>query len=127
MMHPKNQIEKVYIAKVKGIAKAEHIIPLSEGVVIDGKKTSPAKVKLRKVNRDSNTSMVEITIHEGRNHEVKKMFAKVGLEVIKLKRERIAFLNLKGLESGEYRRLTPKELKELYFLTHPEKYQKEKH
>lgn len=127
MMHPKNQIEKVYVAKVKGIAKAEHIIPLSEGVVIDGKKTSPAKVKLRKVNRDSNTSMVEITIHEGRNHEVKKMFAKVGLEVIKLKRERIAFLNLKGLESGEYRRLTPKELKELYFLTHPEKYQKEKH
>ena len=43
MMHPKNQIEKVYVAKVKGIAKAEHIIPLSEGVVIDGKKTAPAK------------------------------------------------------------------------------------
>lgn len=124
MMHPKNQIEKVYMAKVKGIAKAEHIIPLSEGVVIDGKKTSPAKVKLRKVDKSKNTSMVEITIHEGRNHEVKKMFEKVGLEVIKLKRERIAFLNLKGLESGEYRKLTPKELKELYFLTHPEKYKK---
>lgn len=124
MMHPKNQIEKVYMAKVKGIAKAEHIIPLSEGVIIDGKKTAPAKVKLRKVDKNKNTSMVEITIHEGRNHEVKKMFEKVGLEVIKLKRERIAFLNLKGLESGEYRKLTPKELKELYFLTHPEKYKK---
>lgn len=124
MMHPKNQIEKVYMAKVKGIAKAEHIIPLSEGVIIDGKKTAPAKVKLRKVDKNKNTSMVEITIHEGRNHEVKKMFEKVGLEVIKLKRERIAFLNLKGLESGKYRKLTPKELKELYFLTHPEKYKK---
>lgn len=124
IMHPKNQIEKVYIAKVKGIAKAEHIIPLTEGVMIDGKKTAPAKVKLRKVDKIKNTSMVEIKIHEGRNHEVKKMFEKVGLEVIKLKRERIAFLNLKGLESGEYRKLTPKELKELYFLTHPEKYKK---
>lgn len=118
MMHPSNEIDKVYVAKVKGIAKAEHIIPLEKGVVIDGIKTSPARVKLRKVNRENGTSIVEVTIHEGRNHEVKKMFESVGLEVLKLKRERVAFLTLKGLDSGEYRRLTPKEIKELYFITH---------
>ena len=116
--HPKNNIDKVYIAKVKGIVKAEHIIPLEKGVMVNGYKTAPAKVKLRRVDREKKTSMVEITIHEGRNHEVKKMFEYVGLEVMKLKRERIAFLNLNGLNSGEYRRLTPKELKELYNLTH---------
>ena len=86
--------------------------------MVNGYKTAPAKVKLRRVDREKKTSMVEITIHEGRNHEVKKMFEYVGLEVMKLKRERIAFLNLNGLNSGEYRRLTPKELKELYNLTH---------
>lgn len=116
--HPKNMIDKVYIAKVKGIVKAEHIIPLENGVMVNGYKTAPARVKLRKVDKVKKVSMVEITIHEGKNHEVKKMFEYVGLEVIKLKRERIAFLNLKGLNSGEYRRLTPKELKELYNLTH---------
>ena len=116
--HPKNNIDKVYIAKVKGIVKAEHIIPLEKGAMVNGYKTAPAKVKLRRVDREKKTSMVEITIHEGRNHEVKKMFEYVGLEVMKLKRERIAFLNLNGLNSGEYRRLTPKELKELYNLTH---------
>ena len=116
--HPKNNIDKVYIAKVKGIVKVEHIIPLEKGVMVNGYKTAPAKVKLRRVDREKKTSMVEITIHEGRNHEVKKMFEYVGLEVMKLKRERIAFLNLNGLNSGEYRRLTPKELKELYNLTH---------
>ena len=115
--HPKNEIDKVYIAKVKGIVKAEHIIPLEKGVMVNGYKTAPAKVKLRKVDKEKKVSMVEVTIHEGKNHEVKKMFEYVGLEVLKLKRERIAFLNLNGLNSGEYRRLTPKELKELYNLT----------
>lgn len=114
MMHPKNEIDKVYIAKVKGIAKAEHVIPMQNGVVIDGKKTAKAKVKVRKTDFKTNTSMVEVIIHEGHNHQVKKMFASVGLEVIKLKRERVAFLTLKGIASGEYRKLNAKEIKQLY-------------
>ena len=114
LMHPKNEIDKVYVAKVKGIAKAEHVIPMQNGVVIDGKKTAKAKVKVRKTDFKTNTSMVEVIIHEGHNHQVKKMFEAVGLEVLKLKRERVAFLTLKGLTSGEYRKLNAKEIKQLY-------------
>ena len=61
-----------------------------------------------------NNSIVELTIHEGRNHIVKNMFKEIGKEVLKLKREKIAFLDLTGLKSGEYRKLTIKEVKELY-------------
>lgn len=114
LMHPKNEIDKVYVAKVKGIAKAEHVIPMQNGVIIDGKKTAKAKVKVRKTDFKTNTSMVEVVIHEGHNHQVKKMFEAVGLEVLKLKRERVAFLTLKGLTSGEYRKLNAKEIKQLY-------------
>ena len=116
LMHPKGEIDKVYVAKVKGIAKAEHVIPMEKGVIIDGKKTSKAKVKVRSVDTKNNTSIVEVIIHEGRNHQVKKMFEAVGLDVIKLKRERYAFLTLKGLQSGDYRKLNAKEVKQLYAL-----------
>lgn len=116
MMHPKNGIEKVYVAKVKGILLGEEIKKLEKGVVLDGKMTAPAKVKVRKVNRENNTSIVSVTIHEGRNHQVKNMFLEVGHEVIKLKRERVGFLTLGNLKSGEYRVLNPKEIKQLYDL-----------
>jgi 23S rRNA pseudouridine2605 synthase len=114
LMHPKSNVEKVYIAKVKGNVDGKVIQTLANGVVIDGRKTSKARVKLRKQDKKEQTSIIELTIHEGRNHQVKKMFEAVGCEVIKLKRERIAFLNLKGLNAGEYRHLTPKEVKKLY-------------
>lgn len=117
LMHPKNNVEKVYVAKIKGIVKGDSIRILTSGVIIDGVKTAPAKVKLRKTDFKQQTSIVELTIHEGRNHQVKKMFEAVGFEVIKLKRERVSFLDLQGLRSGEYRALTPKEVKKLYFET----------
>ena len=60
---------------------------------------------------------IEITIHEGRNHQVKRMFEAVSKDVVKLKRERIAFLDLTGLASGEYRKLSHKEVSQLYVLT----------
>ena len=60
--------------------------------------------------------MVQITIHEGKNHQVKKMFESIGYQVEKLKREKVAFFNLKDLQSGEYRRLTPKEVAKVYAL-----------
>jgi len=114
LMHPKNEIDKVYVAKVKGIVTGEAIHRLKNGVVIDGKKTSKARVKLLKVDKKTETSLVELTIHEGRNHQVKKMFEAVGYDVIKLKRERLSFLDVKNLKSGEYRYLNPKEVKKLY-------------
>ena len=112
--HPKNGIEKEYIAKVSGILNNEAIQPLKKGIVIEGKKTAPAKVKIKKIDKKNNTSMVQMIIHEGRNHQVKKTFEAIGYDVIKLKREKLAFLTIEGLKSGEYRHLTIKEVKKLY-------------
>ena len=114
MMHPKNYIDKVYVAKIRGILTGKDIHALEKGVLVDGVMSAPAKVKLRKKDYHSNTSIVSLTIHEGRNHQVKKMFESVGYEVLKLKRERIGFLDLGSLQSGEYRKLNPKEIKKLY-------------
>ena len=114
LMHPKNEIEKTYVAKINGILSPKDQMILKNGVVIDGVKTSKAKVKLKKIDKENNKSIVELTIHEGKNHIVKKMFAALGYDVEKLKRERIAFLDLTGLKSGEYRKLNIKEVKELY-------------
>ena len=92
MMHPKNEIDKVYVAKLEGIIKGEDIKKLKEGIKIDNEVLVKAsRVKLRKTDLKNQTSFVEITIHEGKNHQVKKMFEQVGYRVDKLKRERIAF------------------------------------
>ncbi len=114
LMHPKNKIEKVYIAKITGFIDKENLIKLANGVYIDNVKTAKAKVRLKKFDKKTNTSLVEITIHEGRNHQVKKMFEAIGFKVLKLKRERISFLDVKDLKSGEYRYLSLKEVKKLY-------------
>ena len=114
MLHPKNNIPKVYIAKLKGIIDGISIKKIKNGIVIDSVKCIPDRVKLKSCDKKSNTCIVEITIHDGRNHEVKKIFESVGYEVIKLKRESIGFLNLSGLNSGKYRKLTKKEVKQLY-------------
>ena len=114
LIHPKNNIDKVYVAKIEGILTGLEIKQLERGVIIDGVKTSPAIIKVRKKDKKDNDSLVQITIHEGKNHQVKKMFEAVGHKVIKLKRERIAFLDLTGLKPGEYRKLNIKEVKKLY-------------
>lgn len=116
MMHPSNNIDKVYVAKIKGILTPREIMMLKNGVVIDGVRTAKARVKVKNVDRNNNTSIIEITIHEGKNHQVKRMFEAVDKEVLKLKRERIAFLTLEGLASGQYRKLSHKEVAKLYVL-----------
>ncbi|MDO4996877.1 MAG: pseudouridine synthase [Bacilli bacterium] len=114
--HPKSEIDKVYVAKLNGIIKGEQINKLKDGIELDGVKVKPSRVKLKKVNQENNTSTVEIIIHEGKNHQVKRMFEAVGILVDKLKRERIGIFNLEGLQSGEYRKLTPKEVAIIYSL-----------
>lgn len=116
LTHPKNELEKVYIVKVKGVVNGDVIRKLKAGVVIDKIKCVPDRVKLKKFDKIKKTSIVEITIHDGKNHEVKIMFESIGFLVEKLKRERIEFLTLEGLKSGEYRKITPKEIKKLYSL-----------
>ena len=116
LMHPNDKVEKVYMAKLNGIIKGEQINKLKDGVEIDGQTVKATRVKLKKVNDKSNTCMVQITIHEGKNHQVKKMFESVGFQVEKLKREKVAFFDLKDLQSGEFRKLTPKEIAKVYAL-----------
>jgi 23S rRNA pseudouridine2605 synthase len=116
LIHPKNNVNKLYVAKVEGFFDKKSCLTLEKGVVIDGVRTSKCIVKLKKYDNKNNTSIVYITIHEGRNHQVKKMFDAVGFHVIKLKREMFAFLDVNGLKSGEYRFLSVKEVKQLYSL-----------
>ena len=116
LIHPRNNIDKMYVAKIEGILTPIEIKKLENGVMIDDYKTSKSRVKLKKIDKKNNTSLVYITIHEGKNHQVKKMFEAVGYNVIKLKRETLAFLDLSGLKSGEYRYLSLKEVKKLYSL-----------
>lgn len=116
LMHPKNNIDKVYIAKLEGIIDPYSIKKLKDGVVLDGRKTSKAKVKLKKVDKKNNTCIVQIIIHEGMYHQVKRMFEAVGYNVLKLKREAYAFITVNDLKPGEYRRLNNKEVHQLYAL-----------
>ncbi len=116
LMSPKYEIDKTYIAKVEGIVTIPDIQSLRRGVIIGGIKTKKARVKLKSIDKKKETSIVEITIHEGKNHQVKKMFDTLGYKVIKLRREKYANLTLKGLMPGEYRKLTIKEVKILYSL-----------
>lgn len=114
LTHPKGSIEKTYIAKVSGIVTGKEIHELENGIELDGVKTKKARAKLKKMDKKNNKSYVELTITEGRNHQVKNMFAALGHKVIKLKRTNYAFFNLEGLKTGEYRRLSTKEVKQLY-------------
>lgn len=116
LMHPKYEIEKTYIAKVEGIISKETMNQLKKGIELEDGMTAPAKVKRIAINKKKKTSIVELTIHEGRNHQVKRMLEAVGHPVIKLKRERFAFLTCEGMNPGEYRKLTPKEVKQLVAL-----------
>ena len=116
IMHPKSEIEKVYVAKIDGIIKGTDINKLKNGIVLDGVKCVPKRVKLKSFSKKTNSSIVEIIITEGKNHEVKRLFESIGFRVGKLKRERIAFLTLGNLQSGEYRKLNKKEVHQLFNL-----------
>lgn len=116
MMHPSGEIDKTYVARLKGCIHPNALKRVSNGVMIDGRMTHKAKTKVRKMDRKTDSSTVEITIHEGRNHQVKKMFEAVGFPVKRLKRERFAFLTLDGLKTGEHRSLKPHEIKQLKLL-----------
>ena len=90
-----------------------HYYILKQGILLDGSKVYPSRVKLKKIDKKSLTSIVEITIHEGKNHEVKRIFESIDHEVLKLKREAFAFIGLGNLKSGERRMLTTKEVRQL--------------
>lgn len=112
--HPKHEITKTYTATVKGIVNDEDIKQLSEGVVIDEDyKTRPAEARIRKIDKEKNISRIEITIHEGKNRQVRKMCEAIGKKVIALHRNKIGKIEVKDLKLGTWRYLKPSEVKEL--------------
>ena len=113
--HPKNKIIKTYIAKLDKVPTKENILFLLKGIVLDNKKIIPDKIKIKKINSNK-TCIVEIRIHDGVNHEVKRLFSTIGIEVFKLKRESIDIFNIKDIPSGKYRELTTKEVHYIYSL-----------
>jgi 23S rRNA pseudouridine2605 synthase len=113
LTHPSFEFPKTYVAKVKGHMQKKDGNILANGIELDGVRTAPAKVNILSYDRNSNTTMVRISLHEGRNHQVKNMFASIGHPVETLTRERFGFLSTEGLQSGEWRHLTPHEVKQL--------------
>lgn len=113
LMHPKHEVDKVYVAKVKGIPLRENLRKLEKGIKLEDGKTAPAKTKVLSIDKRKQTAIVEITIHEGRNRQVRRMFDAIGHPVLKLKRERYGYLTLHGLSAGDARELTPHEVKQM--------------
>ena len=116
LMHPKNGITKVYYVKMEGKLLGDEIHTLERGIVVDNKTLKPDKIKFRKYDASTNVTLASVILHEGHNHEIKKLFEYINHPVIKLKRESIAFLDVLSLKSGEYRMLNPKEVQKLYSL-----------
>lgn len=113
LTHPSHEINKIYVAKVKGIVTKQALLPFKKGIRLDTFKAAPAQAAILSVDVQTNSSIVSLTIHEGRNHQVKQMFQAIDHPVQKLKREQFGSLTLQGLRPGEYRRLTHKEVKQL--------------
>lgn len=108
LTHPKNCVEKTYIANIEGVVSDEEIKQLSSGVDIGGYTTKPCSVLL--ISRDDKNTKLEITISEGKNRQVKKMIEAVGKNVAFLKRVSVGEIKLGGLARGEYKELNKKEL-----------------
>ncbi|MBI5196719.1 MAG: rRNA pseudouridine synthase [Nitrospirae bacterium] len=108
VLHPKGEIPKTYLVKVEGILDDEDIRKLEKGVKLKDGLTAPAKI--RKIRKAEVNSWLEITIHEGRNRQVRRMFEKIGHEILKLRRIRINGIELEKLPSGCYRHLTDEEV-----------------
>jgi len=106
--HPKNEIEKTYIAKVWGKPTSDEMALFMKGVVIDGKKTYPAKIRI--VEEKGRFSILEIKIHEGRNRQVKKMCEEINHKVVELHRKAIVNLDVDDLKPGEWKYVTKREL-----------------
>ena len=107
--HPSHAIDKVYVAKVKGIPDERELNRLRKGILLDGKKTLPARIKILETRKNA---WVEITIREGKQNQIRRMFESIDHPVIRLKRVAIGKLRDDKLKPGEYRFLTGREIKE---------------
>ncbi|GGN56552.1 MULTISPECIES: pseudouridine synthase [Oceanobacillus] len=113
LMHPSHGVEKVYVAKLKGIPSKQELAKLRKGVTADRELLKAVRYNILSADRKKDTMILELTLVEGKNRHVRRMMEALGYPVQKLKRERYGFLTLDGLSPGETRPLTPKEVKQL--------------
>lgn len=111
MIHPRYKITKTYEARVNGRVGPLEMDRMRKGLLLEDGMTAPAQVKL--LTQDENSSLLEISIHEGRKRQIKRMCAAINHPVLNLKRTRLAFLSLQDLEEGEYRLLSSQEVEAL--------------
>ena len=111
LLHPSFEIPKSYLARISNHVSNEEIRSLRKGVMIDGRLTSPAEVRL--IRHDTFSTELLITIHEGRNRQIRKMVSSVGHQVVRLKRVRFGPVFLNDLPSGMWRKLTEYEIAKL--------------
>ncbi len=115
LSHPSFQVPRTYLVKVKGKPAAEELHKMSRGIVLEDGPTAPCRVVLRKETREN--AWMEMTLHEGRNRQVKRMWERMGYPVLKLERISFAGLSLKHLPAGEHRHLRPAEVERLKRMT----------
>lgn len=108
MMHPSNEVDKTYLARVTGNVTLESVRELRLGVMLDDHKTSPARVRI--IKEETFATVVLVTIHEGRNRQVRRMFDAVGHRVLMLRRVKFGPLELGDLKRGQWRELTDQEV-----------------
>ena len=111
MLHPSHQVDKTYLARVSGSVTMDEVRQLRAGVMLDDHKTAPAKVRVIKLEAEA--TVVLVTIHEGRNRQVRRMFEETGHQVMQLRRVRFGPLNLGDLPRGKWRELTAEEVRSL--------------
>ena len=111
--HPKHEIEKTYTVTIIGIVKKEEVEKLKKGMEIENYITKPAKVKILKIDEEKNQSRLEITIHEGKNRQVRKMCEAIGHKVLALHRSKIAGIDVKDIPLGKWRYLNSKEVNKI--------------
>jgi len=116
LIHPSKKIDKTYIAKITGKPLQEKIDLLRVGIELDDGMTAPAVINVIDYEDERDLTSLQITIHEGRNRQIRRMFAAIGYDVKQLKRTQFAFLTLEGVKRGAYRHLTAREVDELHRL-----------
>lgn len=118
VIHPKFHIPKTYNLTINGILNGEQLKQLQTGIVLDdGVKTLPAKLKVTEKDASKNQMSMDLTIHEGRNRQIKRMMEALGYKVTRLHRKQLGILKVDDLRQGEYRLLKPYELKQLRMLS----------
>lgn len=113
LTHPSSEIEKMYVAKIEGTVSENDLAKVRKGVEIDGRMTGKSRARLIAYDNKTNVSTVEITIKEGMNREVRRIFESIGKNVAFLKRVAIGDLRLRGVDRGSYRKLTKEEVEYL--------------